>query len=237
MTILSENQLRKAAKDKQIDRRSLTPTQTERLVRQMSAAIESLGAAVKSLGNDGQVADQLAAQNPRDEFRGREIIGRDEQRVGSWAQLKLMLLWTSDKLGQVGQYLRVVAEWHKNTDTGEVTGTFEKIVKAAPRISALAKVSDRGETEQMWETFEREDAEAAKIKLSMSDRLRSASKDRYRLNRLRCALSPVDERRRQRLNSWSGDYLDYRERIQAAQADGYRTQADGLRKRLESLTP
>jgi hypothetical protein len=120
-----------------------------------------------------------------------------------------MLLWTTDQFGEPGRYVRVMSEWQRNTYTGEQTSTAEKTVNVIPGLSGLLKVSDRGATEQQWESVEEEDREAAKLRLSMPQNVRDMLKERYRLNRL--GAERLDEQDRSRLsilNSWYGSVYE-----------------------------
>jgi hypothetical protein len=145
----------------------------------------------------------LAGKNPRDDFRNRDIVGRDEQLVGGWARLKPMLLWTTDQGGELGRYIRIAAEWERNTATGEKTTTFEKTVTSVPGLSRLLKVSDRGETERMWADVDEEREATARAKMSMPQAWRDLVKERYRLNTLGDErLKPAQRARRKHLNAW-----------------------------------
>jgi hypothetical protein len=172
-------------------------------------------------------------QNPRDDFRGRDILTRDQQLVGGWARLKPMLLWTTDQTGIAGQTIRAAATW-KQTQTGEPTTTAEKLVQSVPGVSSMMKISDRGAQEQRWEDVEAEDRVAAELRLKMPANVRKASQDRYRLNRLGAErLTPRERSQRAKLNQWYSVYEAHRKAIANAPSE---QAADRIRARLEQIT-
>lgn len=180
----------------------------------------------------------LSGQNPRDEFRGRDIIPRDAQLVGGMERLKPMLLWQTDQLGVAGAPIRVLAEWERNAATGEETTTTEKIVNSTPGLSRLLKVSDRGSTESQWEDVSEEDAKAAAIRLAMPQNVRDLQRERYRLNRLGDdRIEKKDQARKSLLNAWFGGvYREALDEIRAAVESGDEAKAVKLRKELEAET-
>lgn len=180
----------------------------------------------------------LSGQNPRDDFRNRDIIGRDEQKVGGWARLKPMLLWQTDQLGAPGGVIRAIAEWDKDTTTGQKKTTTEKIIGPIPGISRLLKVSDRGASEESWKQVDAEDKEKAELRLAMPENARRLNAERYRLNRLGDdKLSFEDKQRRAQINKWYSEiYNDHYKQIEAAVKSGNAKKADELRQRLENLT-
>jgi hypothetical protein len=180
----------------------------------------------------------ISGRNPRDEFRGRDIIGKDEQLVGGWDRLKPMLMWQTDQLGELGRIIRVSAEWNRNITTGEETTTTEKIINSIPGLSRMVKVTDRGAVEQQWEDVAEEDRDAAAIRLSMPRHVKDLQRERYRLNRLGTGrLDPADRSRRTLLNAWYGSvYRPALENIQSAVESGDDTRANELREELNRET-
>ncbi len=151
----------------------------------------------------------LSGQNPRDDFRGRNVLSDDQQRVGGWDRLKPMLLWTTDQFGGPGHAVRVITEWDRNNFTGEKTTTTEKVVNSTPGLSRILHVSDRGATERQYQEVEEEDREDAKLRLSMPQNVRDVQKERYRLSRL--GADRLNEQQRPRLailNAWYSSVYD-----------------------------
>ncbi|HEV2295824.1 MAG TPA: hypothetical protein VGR35_18390 [Tepidisphaeraceae bacterium] len=177
-----------------------------------------------------------AGHNPRDDFRGRDIIGRDEQMVGGWARVKPMLLWTTDQLGAPGQYVRAAVEWKKQEKGGRTT-TTEKILSATPGVSRLVKVSDRGAKESAWDDVMDEDRERAMSRLSQPEEVRSLGEERSRLNRLGDErLNPEERGRRVALNSWFATHQKLRKALEAQEQAGLKTDADRTREQMKNTT-
>lgn len=181
--------------------------------------------------------EYLAGQTPRDDFRGRDILSRDERLVGGWPAAKKMVEWTSDQTGVMGQLIRSTTVWNKPDEQGKPQTTTEKVVRAIPGLSAIVRVSDRGISERQWKDVEAEDAEKADVRLKMPANVKAASQERYRLNRLgKERITPEQNSRRQLLNRWYGQYLNAQKLIARAEAAGDTKAADDYRRKLEAFT-
>lgn len=200
-----------------------------------------------------QWAQFAMGRNPYDTFRHREIVGRDAWNAGGWHAAQDMVRWTLDEFGIASvvadgiSAVATAAGEAVGVDTEPVTGLFtepgretvpvvwERIVSGLPGIERILKVSDRGLTEAAWESVALEDAERARLRLSLPANARNLVRQRYSLNRL------GDERidgarryRRQVLNDfYRRVYLPVTKELQVADQENDDRRADALRKTLE----
>jgi hypothetical protein len=130
--------------------------------------------------------EYLAGGNPRDDFRGRDIIPRDEYLVGGWPAFRSMLQWTSDQTGVGGQLIRMTGAFDRET---EPRSFFEKLVRIPAPVLPLIKISDRGVREQEQEAIEGEERIDAETRLAFGERVRTANRKLSRLE----ALSRTDK--------------------------------------------
>jgi hypothetical protein len=177
----------------------------------------------------------LSGKNPRDDFRNRDVVGRDEQKAGGMKRLKPMLLWTTDQFGVLGQTIRYVAEWNKDTTTGDPTTTTEKIINAVPGMSRMVRVNNRGADEDDWKAVDEEERKSAELRLNMPDNARGLTKERSRLNRLgEERLSPKEKERREAVNRWfSKTYKPALDDIKEAKDEAT---ANKIREQLKAAT-
>lgn len=153
----------------------------------------------------------LSGNNPYDDFRGRNIIGRDEFDAGGWYAAQDMLSWTADQFG----VLSTMAHSFIGKPGAPVQETTaEKIVGSVPGLSRIVNISDRGMYEDAWAQVRMDDAESARLKLKLDDLTLRHLRDRYALDRLGDdRLTQPDRERRILLNSWYKQYLSLTEMI------------------------
>lgn len=173
--------------------------------------------------------------NPKDSFRGRDIVGRDEWNAGGWYAGKQMLAWQLNQLG----VLSVLGQWMFGDNKHPANSRTEKIISNVPGLNRLIRFSDRGEDEKTWDQVAVQDAEAARFRLNLPTPIRDALHERYRLNRIYMLgdgrLSDKQMDRRQQLNEFYGEYLETSKKLKAAVEAKNGAGEASLRKELDRL--
>ena len=192
------------------------------------AGLPSWNPMLESAVNWSQYASGM---NPREEFRGRDIIGRDAFAAGGLPAFIDMAKWQGDQFGVLTQIQRAAVPGRG--ETGEKT--WIESVLSVPGIGSIIKVSNRGESEKDWAEVDAEDAESARFRLSLPD---SVTKVRHELSRLeRLGRERLDQRqinRLTRLKVWRSSVYDrITDRMKKSGSDAER---DALRRTLEERT-
>jgi hypothetical protein len=171
-------------------------------------------------------------ENPRDEFRDRDVVPSTEWEAGGWPRAREMLRWTSREFGILSQ---LAGYWTRKAP-GVATGVAEKIARSIPGLSALVKISDQGSNEERWWELEAESKERAKLRADLGSDTRARVRDRSRLNRF--GVDRLDERekaQRLQLNAWYRlFYLPLTEEMEDARDSGRQDEYDRLIEELES---
>jgi hypothetical protein len=174
--------------------------------------------------------------NPLDSRTGRPVVPESEWTAGGWYSGRRMAAWTLNKFGVVSTIMHAATGpmLGDAQESGEES-TVETVLRSAPGISRLLRITDRGREERQWATIENEDEESARFRLSLPDTVRKATAERYLLDRRgKKELSPAENQRRLRLNSWySGIYLPLTRQMKLAKDAG---NTERLRSLLESRT-
>src|SRR5690606_34277364 len=144
-------------------------------------------------------------KNPEDTFRGRPIIPQAEWEAGGWQRWKELIRYT---MGEFGVASELLGFWTRSSPNDGRTTLGERLLRSIPGVSALVKVSDRGDSERREWEIEWETRERAKIRADLSRDTRRLLGERAALNRL--GVQRLDDRERQRraqLNAWYRLYL------------------------------
>lgn len=99
---------------------------------------------IQSTWNWGQYAID---KNPRDSFRGTDIIGRDEWKVGGWPAFGDMVKWQLKQGGVATIPFYSLTRYDETPPT-----TMEVTTQSIPGLDRFIKVSDRGMKEDEYET-------------------------------------------------------------------------------------
>ena len=195
---------------------------------QVRAALPSWNPMLESVTNWSQYA---AGINPREEFRGRDIIGSDAFKAGGKAALIDMAKWQADQFGVLTQLQRAVVP--SRGETGEKT--WLETALSVPGIGSVLKVSNRGASEKDWASVDAENAQDAAFRLSLPDNVTQARRELSRLERLgKERLDRTELNRMSRLKVWrSSVYERLTDRMKKSTSEQER---DALRKALESRT-
>jgi diacylglycerol kinase len=91
--------------------------------------------------------------------------------------------------------------------------TAQRVIGSIPGLERILRVSDRGLDEKAWEEVDLKDQESARFKLGLPQNARNATRERYRLQRLRAAAADKPEGKlpkhdEKRLNVLMGWYRD-----------------------------
>ncbi|MCL2330852.1 MAG: hypothetical protein FWC56_06080, partial [Phycisphaerae bacterium] len=172
-----------------------------------------------------------SGQNPKDYFRGREIIGRDAFNAGGWYAARDMTRWTLNQFGvlstlahgAIGEPGRLAEET-----------TYEKIIGSIPGFDRVYKETNRGFYDDAMAEKVEQEAEKSVRKLKLDNLTRYYAKTRYRLNLLgEDKLSEYDRRRRATINYFfRQSYLPITQAIADAEDNGRKDEANGLRAQL-----
>lgn len=178
--------------------------------------------------------DFARGHNPYDSFRRRDVISRDAWEAGGWYAAREMIQWNLDQFGVVSNTLDWVIG-HPGDQSAR--GAIEKIVGSVPGLSRVLRFSNRGLSEDDWADVEMEDAEAARLRLSLSDPVRRLVKERYRLNRIGVErLELTDVERRQVLNLfYTKAYLPLTRELAHARQSGNKARSAELVDELDRL--
>lgn len=104
----------------------------------------SMSPMIQSTWNWGQYAID---KNPRDSFRGTDIIGRDEWKVGGWPAFGDMVKWQLKQGGVATIPFYSLTRYDETPPT-----TMEVTTQSIPGLDRFIKVSDRGMKEDEYET-------------------------------------------------------------------------------------
>lgn len=192
--------------------------------------------------------------NPMDTFRRRQIVERDAWNAGGWAADSEMIRWTLDQFGVATQLAQGAAALvskagdQVGVDTEPVTGllvesgqaslpTFrERTLNSTPGLGRVLRLTDRGISEAMWDEVRLQDAERAKMRLSLDADTKRLAGLRYRYNRLgEERLDEGDARRRAIANHWYRRvYLPLTALLKDAVEADDATRADAIRSQLKA---
>ena len=125
----------------------------------------------------------MANQNPRDEFRGRNIIPNDAYLVGGWEANKAMLTWTYNKTG-LNNFIR----YDSRADT-----TLDMTVGAIPGLNRLLKTSDFGFREQQYQQESVLDAERSMQRLKLDNTSKDLRRQYYRIRNINSNLRSAEQ--------------------------------------------
>jgi hypothetical protein len=179
-------------------------------------------------------AQFIQGKNPRDAFRGRDVVPRDEWAAGGWYSTEAMIRWTMDQFGVAS----TIAHGFIGKPGNPAQETYaEKIIGSLPGIERIVRMSNRGMQEDAWAEVREEEGESARRRLKLDKVTRRMVRDRYRLSRLgEERLSQTDNTKRLLLNEHYKIYLVVTQGIKAAEERKDQKEADRLRKVLEDTS-
>jgi hypothetical protein len=158
----------------------------------------------------GKWADYAQGRNPYDEFRNRSVIEPSAFTAGGWAAAEDMARFTVSQFGVMGTLMMWAIG--RPGDPRQQT-TAQRVIGSIPGLERILRVSDRGLDEKAWEEVDLKDQESARFKLGLPQNARNATRERYRLQRLRAAAADKPEGKlpkhdEKRLNVLMGWYRD-----------------------------
>jgi hypothetical protein len=181
---------------------------------------EALGAMVRSVRDEampsltpplqllGAWVDFASGKNPQDPYFESSVVPPRDWEPYSWPATKKMLAWTASKTGIAGDLAYVfTAPWTGAPfESGKQTWT-ERLVRLPTGLHRLLRITNRGLEEDQWTEIQREDDEGREFRQSLPEEIRAATREHFRLTRLkREGLSEVEGRRRDALTSWYGNH-------------------------------
>jgi len=204
---------------------------------------ESVGEFLGTTGPPFEIVSKWAqyamGSNPTDPFFREPIVPEADYEVGGWDSARRMLSWTADKFGVLSQIAHPLLEPVLGGPFGEDDESYaETVIKGAPWLSRLLRVTDRGRSEMEWAELERDDAERERFRLGLPSKVRRMTSEHFKLRRLgKERLSERDDIRRRRLNHWYGQvYLPLTKKIKVAKEAGNAEGEKKFRDRLDELT-
>jgi hypothetical protein len=187
----------------------------------------------------GKWAPFLAGQNPRDNFRGRDIIPATEFEAGGLPALREMAKYTAEQFGVASN----AADWVASAFGGGLRqgvtppkpGSAEWVASHIPIFSTLIRVSNRGLTEERRAVVTEERQEKEKVRADFSGSIDRANQRRVALNMLKEAtLTPAELAEKRQLNGWYGTYYTpLVDELYEARTQGDDARYDDVMKQLE----
>lgn len=175
-----------------------------------------------------QWAQMLQGKNPYDSFRGRYIIPDNQFKAGMYERTKRMIGWTIDETGMLQ-----VASYDPANNT-----TTEWLVRLAPVLNKMIKISDFGMTEKIKGMVAEVDAEEAKYRLTRSDTAKAFLVEKFRLESMKKA-DTLDSAGKMRLASfntfYSGVFQNVDRAIKNDMGRGDQKSVEHNRKRLDVM--
>jgi len=172
-------------------------------------------------------------QNPKDYFRGRDILSRDAYNAGGMPAIKEMARWTGNQFGVLSTlgYSLVGDPKQLARET-----SWEKFVKSIPGLDRLIKETDAGRYESIRDEQQEEASEKSRRKMALDDLTRSHMSRRYSLSMLgKENLSPYDRREKTILDGFNKSiYTPITKAINTALDNGREEEAKRLRSVLKS---
>ncbi len=144
-----------------------------------------------------------AGMNPIDEHRGRGILTDDELKAGGWPAAKKMVIHSLDKMG-VSNFLR----YDEKSET-----VSEFAVSSTAPINRFLKITDAGESERDRDEVTGEEKAIAKVRVDLSEDVRSATREYSWLQKLAEKRTPQQSLRFAVIKQWYGHI--YRPQIEA----------------------
>jgi hypothetical protein len=106
--------------------------------------------------------DMLEGQNPKDDFRQRDILTDDEMKAGGWTKWQPFLMWTFNQLGLSRVDVR---------DRVKNYTTFQQVVNYTPVLNRWIRVSDYGLSENLRKVTAPIEKQEAKARLTKKEAL------------------------------------------------------------------
>jgi hypothetical protein len=132
----------------------------------------------------------LTGKNPRDAYRGREILTEDELAAGGIRAIKPVFVWTVRQFGDVGKVASLAL-----VDSDSSKPLWEKVLTASPVLHRWVRTSDYGLTEKLREATIPQKQLEARRRLDIKDAVRDAIKQNTPLSK---AVSQFDNVKDQR---------------------------------------
>jgi hypothetical protein len=169
-------------------------------------------------------SEYLRGQNPRDTFRGREIVPPREWQAGGLHSVEPMALWAVEQTGLMNFF-----RWDPRSET-----TWQLTLSATPGLNKFLKMSDQGYREQQRAVQDEQVAAAAAEKLRLPKPVQSIEAEYWRLARLGEQRTPEQQRRYVDLHAWYRTiYAPAWESIQQATEEQRGETAQRLRDALD----
>lgn len=112
-------------------------------------------------------------QNPRDDFRNRDILTEDEWRAGGWPAVSKMMGWT---LGQTG--ITNFFTYDRNADS-----LREMVIGSTPVVNRVIKITDRGLAQSEEAQQRADDAVMARVRAQLPADVQGLRTEYYWLQR------------------------------------------------------
>lgn len=168
----------------------------------------------------------LTMQEPRDNYRGENILSPDAKLAGGWAATKEMLLWSYNETG-LNRWLKI----DPNANT-----TLEYNLQMMPGINSIVRVSDYGLREKQREFLDSGDAEKAMERLKLGPDARALRREYAALARLKMeGRTDLQGKRWDLLSAWKRKiYAPLEEELEAAVDDEREADAAKIREELQA---
>jgi hypothetical protein len=135
-------------------------------------------------------------QNPRDNFRNREILTEDEWRAGGWPAVSRMLGWTLEQTGITNFF-----SYDRNADS-----LTEVAVGSTPVLNRVIKITDRGLAQSEDAQQRAEDAVMARVRAVLPADVQALRTEYYYLQRRGDRMSDDQMNRYGELSLWMKVY-------------------------------
>lgn len=107
----------------------------------------------------------MQGQTPRDDWKGRDIVSRDQMAAGGWEAFEPMILYTVEQTGlfRFSTYDRVKDQ-----------GLWKMAIAMTPIVNTIYRETDYGYQEKLHAAAEKEAAAEARVRLDRNEMVKSA---------------------------------------------------------------
>jgi hypothetical protein len=183
----------------------------------------------------GAAVDLASGKNPRDEFRGRDVVGKDaweSREIDSGPMWMDFAKYVGNQFGIASTLARplIGSSAESNQDLSD------RILSGIPGINRLIKVSDRGDYETESEVVDDEQSEKAHHRLHRPDAIRRLDSESFKLMQLPDdKLTDRQSDRKALLKGYQRAIVPYKKALNQAIDDENQQDIESLKKDMEDI--